>query len=201
MSLEINVKRYRNWVIVASLALMLLAASPTLVLFIQIPSNSVQFSDLWYLGSSHKAEDYPYNIKINETYRVHVGVGNYLGYSEFYRIFVKLGNRTETLSSYTNATTNLPALYEFDFFLHDRKVWETPVDFKFSNIEQTEDTIVLKNLSINDATFDVNSSCKWDELRSGFYYRLFFELWLYNMTLRNFQNDNRVVWLWLNATI
>ncbi|MEM3731875.1 MAG: hypothetical protein QXE74_08950, partial [Candidatus Bathyarchaeia archaeon] len=45
----------------------LLCASPTLTLILDLPKGE-KFSELWILGPNHMAEDYPFNVKINEEY-------------------------------------------------------------------------------------------------------------------------------------
>lgn len=196
------VEEYRGWFIVGILALMLVSASPTLALFIRLPTGSERFSELWLLGTGHKAEDYPFNVTVNENYKVYVGVGNHLGYSAYYMVYVKLRNQTQPLPIDSNATPSpLPPLYEFNFFVRDGTVWETLLNFKVLDIEHSNDIMVLKILSINDITFRVDSVSVWDSIRNGFYYQMFFELWLYNMTSQSFQYHARFVRLWLNMTV
>lgn len=196
-----NVEEYRGWFIAGSLVLMLAAATPTLALFIRLPSGSEKFSELWLLGSRHEAEDYPFNITVNENYKVYVGIGNRLGYSAYYRVYVKFRNQTQPLPVASNSTPSpLPALYEFNFFVKDSEIWEAPLNFKVLEITSSNDSMTVGSLSINDVTFLVNSLSAWDTERNGFYYQLFFELWSYNTTLQGFQYHNRYVRIWLNVT-
>ena len=191
-----NIEEYRGWFVVGSLALILLATTPTLALFIHIPSSSEEFSELWLLGQGHKAEDYPFNVRIIENYSVYVGVGNHLGYSAYYRIDVKFRNQTQPLPNSTNSMpSSLNSTYEFQFFVADGKTWESLVTFSL----QGERTFI-NSVLIGDIAFPVNSSSTRDQERNGFYYQLFFELWLYNMTAQSFQYHNRFVSLWLNVT-
>jgi len=196
-----NVEVYRGWFIAGSLTLMLVAATPALTLFINMPSGSERFSELWLLGPDKKAEDYPFNVRANETYRVYVGVGNHLGYSAYYRVYVKFRNQTQPLPVASNATpSTLPELYEFDFFVMDSAVWETLLKFKILDVQRSNGFMILKSLSINEVTYLIDGFSAWDSVRNGFYYQLFFELSLYNMTSRRFGFHNRFVSIWLNAT-
>lgn len=197
-----NVSVYRGWFIVGSLIFMLLAAAPTLALFIRIPSGSERFSELWLLGPGHKAEGYPFNVRVNETYSVYVGVGDHLGYPAYYKIFVKFRNQTQPVPVDSNSTpSSLPGLYEFDFSVGDGDIWEMLLSFEIRRIESSGAFMTVDSLSINDVTFRVNSTSVWNAARSGFYYQLFFELWLYNMTSQRFQFHNRFVGIWLNFTV
>jgi len=192
---------YRSWFMVGSLALMLVAASPTLALFIHLPSGSERFSELWLLGPGHKAEDYPSSVRVNKTYSVYVGVGNRLGYSAYYKIFVKFGNQTQPLPVDSNATpSSLPELYRYDFFVRDDEVWENLLNFSISDINRYDDFLVVNSLSINEVSFRVGILSVWDVVRSGYYFRLFLELWLYNMESQSFKYHSRFVSLRLNVT-
>lgn len=196
-----NVEAYRGWFAAGSLALMLAAASPTLALFIRVPSGSERFSELWLLGPSHMAEDYPFNVRANETYSVYVGVGNHLGYSSFYRVYVKFRNETQPLPDASNSTpSSLSELYEFDFVVPENQVWEELLDFTFHIAAHSNDFVTVESLLINDVTFMVNGTALWNVEREGFFYQLFFELWLFNNMSQNFEYHNRFVSLWLNMT-
>jgi uncharacterized membrane protein len=199
--LKKRLMNYRGLFVVGSLGLILLAAVPASAMYIHLPSGSERFSELWLLGPSHKAEDYPFDAGVNRTYSVYVGVGNHLGHSGYYRVCVKFRNETQPLPVDSNATPSvLPTLYEFDFFVRDSETWETPLNFTITNAERSNNFLTLKSLSIDEVTFFVNSYSYWDTVRGGFYYQLFFELWLYNMTSQSFQYNSRFISLWLNMT-
>lgn len=78
MSLE----EYRTLFLAGSLVVVLVAAAPTLGLVVPFPRSGEGFSEFWLLGPNHMAEDYPFEIAVNEEYRVFVGVGNHMGDSE-----------------------------------------------------------------------------------------------------------------------
>jgi uncharacterized membrane protein len=186
--------------LVAGLILILTAASPALTL-ISLPKTGERFSELWLLGPEHKAEDYPSNVRVNERYSIYVGVGNQLGELAYYAVYVKICNRTQQLPNFTTSEPSpLPPLYEFRFFLSDGKVWEAPLTFAIENILLQQNFSLVQNISINGMIFPVNCTSTWDSDRNGFYYQMFFELWLYNMASQSFQYHKRFVGLWLNLT-
>jgi len=192
---------YRGWFVAASLVLMLVAAVPASALYIHLPSGSDSFSELWLLGPGHRAEDHPFNVRVNETYSVYVGVGNRLGYSAYYRVCAKFRNETQPLPVASNSTpSSLSELYEFDFFVLENQVWEEMLDFRFLDVEHLNDSVTVGSLSINDVTFRVNGASLWNAERKGFYCQLFFVLWLYSAASQGFQYHNRFVSLWLNMT-
>ena len=196
-----KIEEYRSFFMTGSLILILIAAVPTLGLFIRIPDGSERFSELWLLGPTRKAEGYPFNVQVNESYLVYVGVANRLGRSAYYRVYVKLRNQTQPLPSASNSSpSTLPPLYEFDMFIGDDEIWEEPLNFTILELSTYNNITLLKRLRINGVTFQINTFSEWAEERSGFYYQLFFELWLYNMTLSSFQYHNRFVGIWLNVT-
>jgi len=196
-----NLEEYRTVFTTGSLVLMLIAAAPALSLIIAFPGGSERFSELWLLGPNHLAEDYPFNVGVNETYSVFVGVGNHMGVSSYYLVYVKFRNQTQQLpNSTTSEPSPLPPLYEFRFVLSDGEVWEAPLTFAIENVLLQQNFSIVQNISINDISFQVNYTSTWDSDRNGFYYQMFFELWLYNMTSSSFQYHNRFVGIWLNMT-
>jgi len=198
----VNVEEYRTLFVVGSLVLMLVAVAPTLSLFIRIPSGSERFSELWLLGPAHTTENYPFNVSVNEEYRLFVGVGNHLGSSSYYMVYVKFRNQTQQLPNFTMSEPSpLPPLYEFRFVLSDGEVWEAPLTFAIENVLLQQNFSIIQNVSINGIVFPINCTSTWDSDRNGFYYQMFFELWLYDMPSSSFQYHNRFVNLWLNMTV
>jgi uncharacterized membrane protein len=180
---------------------MLIAAAPTLNMIIAFPEASERFSELWVLGPNHMAEDYPFNVEVNETYSVSVGVDNHLGGSAYYLVYVKFRNQTQPLPNATASEYGpLAPLYEFRTFVVDGKTWEAPLTFSVLEVSRNDDSVFADRLSINGVVFSVNASTQWDSEYQGFYYQLFFELWLYNVTSQSFQYHDRFVGIWLNMT-
>ena len=147
------------------------------------------------------AEDYPFNVKENETYRLYLGVGNHMKSSAYYIIYVKFRNCTEPLPNTTDGTPSpLPALYEYRVIIPDGEVWEISITFSFLSILRLENKCLVKTLSINDAIFAVNKPAVKDVNDTGYYYQLFVELWIYNVESGSFEFHNRFVGIWLNIT-
>jgi uncharacterized membrane protein len=196
-----DVDVYRGWFMIGSLVLMLLAATPTLALFVRFPNSAEKFSELWLLGPNHEAEDFPFNITVNQTYKIFVGASNHLGYSASYKIYVMFRNQTQLLPDSNATPSYLPELYEYNFFVANNEVWETLLNFTILDVYRGENFTVVRNMAINNVPFNVDSFSSWDNQKKGFYYQLFFELWLYNMTAQRFQYQNRLfVGIWLNMT-
>jgi len=198
----VNLEEYRTVFAVTSLALMLVAAAPTLSMVVAFPRGVERFSELWVLGPNHMAEGYPFNVRVGEEYRVFVGVGNHMGSSSYYTVYVKFRNPSQPLPEASNSTPSpLPPLYEFRFFIVDGEGWETPLAFTFLEVSRSDDSCFVSQMSINDVVFSMDSPSSWDSENNGFYYQLFFELWLYDVTSRSFQFHDRFVGIWLNMTI
>jgi len=195
-----TLNEYRTLFIAVSMVLILIAASPTLGFVLPFPSGE-KFSELWVLGPGHMAEDYPFNVKVNEAYKVFVGVGNNIGSSSYYMVYVKFRNQTEPMPNSTAGTpSSLPALYEYRVFIQDGETWEAPLAFSFRQVSFFENRSLVEALTINDVTFGVDKLASWNLNGTGYYFQLFFELWIYNTESNAFQFHNRAVWLWLNAT-
>lgn len=196
-----NLEEYRTIFTAGSLVAMLIVATPTLGLIIPFPREMEHFSEFWLLGSNHMAEDYPFNIHVNESYSVFVGLSNHLGSASYYLVYVKFRNQTQPLpNAAASEPSPLPPLYEFRALVVDDGTWEVPLAFSVLEASRNNDYMLVDRLSINDVVFVVNSSAKLDLAYKGFYYQLFFELWLYDMTLQSFKFHNRFVGIWLNVT-
>ena len=197
MSLE----DYRTVFVASSLVLMLIVAVPAFSLIVAFPRGSERFSEFWLLDQNHLMEDYPFNVGVNESYRVFVGVGNHLGGSSHYMVYVKFRNQTEPLPNATASESSpLAPLYEFQFFVADGEIWESLLMFEILDVSVQDDSVFVGNVSINGVAFSVDCFSMWDSEHNGFYYQLFFELWLYDMMSQSFQYHDRFVGIWLNMT-
>jgi len=187
----VNLEDYRTLFIVATLGLTLIVAAPALSMVVPVRSGSERFSELWLLGPTHMAEGYPFNV----------GVGNHMGCSEYYMVYVKFRNQTQPLPDVSDSKPSpLPPLYEFQFFVADGETWESLLMFEILDVSVQGDSMFVGNVSINGVAFSVNSFSMWDSENNGYYYQLFFELWLYNRASHGFQYHNRFVGIWLNVT-
>jgi len=178
----------------------LILASPTLGLVLHLPGGE-KFSALWVLGPGHMAEDYPFNVTAGVSYLVYVGVGNHMGSSTYYVVYVKFRNETEPLPNVTTgAPSVLAPLYEYRMFLEDNSSSEVPLTFSFSNVSSVGGQSTVGNLAINGVPFGVDKSVSWDAENSGYFYQLFMELWIYDPASDGFSFHNRFVSRWLNMT-
>lgn len=197
-----KLENFRLVFIVVGLVGVLLFASPSFALFLHLPGGE-RFSELWILGPEHMAEGYPFNVTENESYHVYLGIGNHLGRSAYYAVYVKFRNQTEPLPNYTLAEpSSLPVLFEYRALVSDGASWEGALDFSFSNvaIAREENRSSVGSLKINDVVVNVDKVALWDAEDGAFYYELFMELWLYDVASDGFVYHNRFVGLWFNMT-
>lgn len=68
------------------------------------------------------------------------------------------------------------------------------------SISSARDTCTVKGLTMNNVTFNVNSSTVWNVESQGYFYQLFTELWAYNADSNTVIYNNRFLSLWLNQT-
>lgn len=196
-----NLEEYRMLFAAVGLVLIAGAALPGLSVLLQLPSGE-RFSELWLLGPERMAEGYPYNVEAGQSQGpVYLGVGNHMGCSEYYMVYVKFRNQTQPLPNVTACEPSpLPPLYEFRFFLGDGEVWETPLTFKILELSVMNDSLSVGEMAINDETFSVDCHSRWDSEYEGFFCQLFFELWLYDMASASFRFHNRFVGIWLKIS-
>ena len=194
-----NLRDYRNLFVVCSLGLSVLAFTPVLYGFVPLFVGE-SFSELSILGPGHLAKDYPFNVRANVEESLYVAVGNHMGESTYYRVNVKLRNQTQSFASDT-VPSMLDPLYEFSVFLLNGEKWEKLIRFKFLEISREVNSVRVRKLMVNDVIFIVDYSSEWDSENNGFYFQLFFELWLYDITLRSIKYNERSVGIWLNMTV
>ena len=191
---------YRLVFVAVGLVGVLLLASPALGAVLRFPGGEA-FSELYVLGPGHMAENYPYNVVVGQNYSVYVGVGNHLGSSAYYVLYVKLRNQTDLLpNSASGTSSSLQPLYEFRFVVPDGKYWEGPLVFVVSNASISGNQSVVGRLTINNVAFDVDKPAVWDSNSTMFNYQLVFELWLYDAPSSTVQFNKRFVGLQLNLT-
>lgn len=191
---------YRIVFVAVGLIGILLFASPTIGLLIKPPSEQ-HFSELYILGPNHMLEDIPFNIKPGVTYSVYLGVVNHMGSSNYYTSFVKLGNETQFLPNATSGTPSpLPALYEYKSFITDGATWETPLTFQVNQLSFADNSAHFSSITINGVEFPVGLTSVWNADKTGYYYTLFVELWIFNSASGASQYHNRFVSLNLNMT-
>lgn len=191
-----NLEEYRTLFIGATLVLSLMAAVPMLSIVVPIQTDSERFSELWLLGPNHLAEDYPFNVRVLEEYRIFVGASNHMGFSKYYVVYVKFRNQTRALTNSQSSTPSpLDPVYEFQFVVENGETWENPLLFSFRGEPSS-----ISHISVNGLVFPVNCSSTWNSIENGFFYQLFFELWMYDETSSNLRYHNRFVGLWLNMT-
>ena len=178
----------------------LLFASPSIAIFVKPPVGE-QFSGIYILGSNHKLQDIPFNIKVGIPYSVYLGLYNEMGSSSYYTCFVKIRNETDSLPNAKLGTSNtVPKLYEYNLFIENGENWESPLTFKVNKLTITDGTTRLSSITINGITYSVNKESEWNSDKTGYYYSLLVELWIYNSTLGFSQYHNRYINLHLNMT-
>ena len=193
-----QLEHYRVIFIAFGLIGILLIASPTISLLVVSPAGQ-QFSELYLLGPNRMFENYPYDIAVGQNYSLYVGVGNDLGSSAYYTVYVKLLNQTDLLPNATSETpSSLPPIYEYNFFLANAENWEDPLEFSVSEASINANQSIIHQILINSVAFNVNKYSIRDANSTGFYYGVICELWVYNATNNTIQFHNRAVSLRLN---
>ena len=195
-----NFKKLRNVYVFSCIGLCLIFLSPTLAIIIPVPEGQ-EFSELWILGPTHIMGDYPFNVSIGSNYHVFLGVGNQMGRLEYYLVKVKLRNQSESMpDSSLGVPSELPATYEYQLFLRDNSTWETEFTFSLRDVSSKGSVGRISTIVINGYAFSIDKIATQDETDGGFYYELFFELWIYNATISDFQFHNRYAGFWVRIS-
>ena len=191
---------YKLIFIVVGLIGVLLIATPALAGFIHLPGGE-QFSELYLLGPNQMAENYPFNIAVDQNYSVYTGVTNQMGSSQNYILYIKLLNQTDGLPN-NGAATPSPTqpIYEYKFSIANEQTWSSLFTFSIPSANAVNNQLTIQNFKINGLNFNVAKSAVWNSTTSEFQYRLLFELWIFNTQSGSFQYDSRFVDLQLNCT-
>ena len=195
-----NFENVKLLYVISCVALSLIILSPTFAAL--VPSSSGEkFSELWVLGPDHMLRNYPFNVSEGESYKVYLGVGNHMGDLDYYRVYVKFRNQSETLpDDKAGLPSPLEPIFEYNMFLRNDETWERELSFSFEGVSFERNVSSVNKVLIDGYAVDVNKIAPWDETQNEFYYQLFFELWIYNTTASRFQFNNCYVGLRLNIT-
>ena len=197
-----NFNELRMLFIVVTGILVLIVASPGLSRVLVFPRSEF-FTEVYLLGSSHLAEDYPFNITEGMNNSIYLGLGNQLGYCAYYQVEVKFRNESMPGPS-DSVASSLPSLYNITAVVADQAVYEVPLSFSFDySVNESVPQVVFNSMTFNNVALDLSGlPAAWNSSRSGCYGNLIFELWIYNATTSPpFQYNQRAVWLWLNMTV
>ncbi len=190
---------YKLIFIVTAIIGSLLIASPAIAGVIRLPEGE-QFSELYILGPERMAQDYPFNIIPNQNYSVYINVGNQMGSSEYYLIYVKLLNATDPLPSNSGTPSSEQPLYEYRFSIQNGQTFENLLTFSISNPIISNNQATIGNINTNGYNYSANKSAIWNSTKSMFEFRLIFELWMFNNQSSMIEYNSRYVSLVLNLT-
>ena len=193
-----NFKNMKTLYVLSCVILCIIFLLPSLATIVHFPEGE-KFSELWILGPAHQMGDFPFKVSQGVTYRVFLGVGNQMGSLEYYLIRVKLRNQTEPIpDNSAGIPSELPTIYEYRTFLLNNATWEAEFPFSLRDVSFKGNISRISTIFINGLPINVNKIGFIDENNNGFYYELFFELWIYNSAISAFQFHNRSVGFWIN---
>lgn len=177
----------------------LILSSPTLSVLIKPPVGQ-QFTTIYILGDNHTFDNIPFNIKTGVQYSVYLGIVNNMDSSSYYTYYVKLANETQLPSTTSGQPSSLSPLFESKIFSSPEQGFETPLTFEVNDARIANDVCVINDISINGISRQINQATSWNTDKSGFYYNLFIELWIYNASQGIIEYNDRFVSMNLNMT-
>ena len=198
-----NLQEYKVLFIIAISVSALLVASPALQRLLGYPQTEF-FTEMWLLGPEHMAENYPFNITLNENYNVFLGASNHLEHCAYYAVQVKFRNQNQSAPDpFTRTPSSLPPLYSINFIVADKEAWELPMTFSFDySYDEVNSQVIFNQMIFNGAALNLNGySATWDAEKSRFFGNLIFELWVYNDAVGGFTYHERYNDLKFNMTV
>jgi len=196
-----NLQQYQALLLIITGTLALIVASPALQRLLVYPQTEF-FTEMWLLGPEYKAEDYPFNITLNNDYKLFLGVSNHLGHCAYYVVQVKFRTQNQSAPD-ARAPSSLPPLYSVNVVVADKEAWELPVTFSFDySYDASNSQVNFNRMIFNGATLNLNGySASWDAESSRFFGNLIFELWVYNDAAGGFTYHERYNDLKFNMTV
>lgn len=193
-----ELKHYKAVFIGIALIGIVLLAMPSIALIVKLPPGQ-QFSYIYLLGPDHMFDSIPSNVQAGVIYSVYLGVGNQMGSSEYYTCAVKIGNESAVLPNSTlGEPSPLPVLFDYKFLLSANTVWEAPLTFEINQLATNGSGSYISALTINGVEYSTSLHSAWDSNRSGYYYTLLIELYMFNSGVLTY--DNRYVAINLNVS-
>lgn len=83
------------------------------------------FSELGILGPNLKIGDYPRELEVGEPFDLYLYLGNHMGSTQLYRVYVKLGSRDVNVSD--TVMYPVPVLTSYDYCLTDENNVTLPI--------------------------------------------------------------------------
>jgi hypothetical protein len=197
-----GLQKYKGLILVIAAVSTLFIASPLLQNVTFFP-QTVFFSELSLFGPYNNAT-YPSNITVGSDLRLYLNVDNHLGSAASYVIKPKFGNQTSfTPDSFSHTSSVLPSLGDIPLSLPDNKSQQLPIDvsFQYKIDANNPRQLDMQSITINGATIADSTKISWNTEKDGFYGNLFFELWLHNETINDFQYNQRYVSLWVKMVL
>ena len=180
------------------IAVLIIGVLVVVLSYYPIQPDLEQYSELWLLDQTQNAELFPFTITIGQNEQFFLGVTNHLGHQADYVIYVKIRNQTQEGST-INSSSSVSPVFELRANILNGETWRKKISISFLEFSRSGDILSLKKISINDVVLTVDVPSTWDSENNGFFYNLFFELWLDHSG--EFDYHNRSVGLWLNGTV
>ncbi len=121
------------------------------------------FSELGVLGPKKKIGDYPKIVHVNEPLKLYLYIGNHEGKIMYYRVYVKLGNKSTVINE--NVSANAEVIDVFEAVLAHNQNLTLPIN-------------ILVNRKVRDARLIFEMWVYNEEIKGFKYNGRWLQLWL-----------------------
>jgi len=111
------------------LAIIIIAGTLSISQSFLTERTSEPFSELAILGPNMKIADYPKELLAGERFSLYLYVGNHEGITTYYRVYVKVGNRSSVINE--NTTLNEAPMAQYDLVLQNNQTWIEHITLQF----------------------------------------------------------------------
>ena len=119
------------------------------------------FSELGTLGPRKKIGDYPKTVFVGEKFRLWIYVGNHMGIPMYYRVVIKLGNRSTVISE--NRSADAPILMYFERIVPHNGTWLFPIDVSIDR-EGLNYRLIVELWIYNSTVGEFTYHGRWNQL-------------------------------------
>lgn len=119
------------------------------------------FSELGILGPEMKIGDYPRELVVGEEFDLYLYLGNHMGSVEYYRVYVKLGDRGLNVSDVEAYPA--PVLTSYDYVLLDKSNTTIPITLSIPE-SGVNSRIVFEMHRFDEDSGDFVYHKRWNQL-------------------------------------
>jgi len=183
--IELNIGNHKPLMMIGAIIAILVVAVSLISAF--WPRYEMQFIEFGLLGKDKLAKDYFLSdnstVTLGPQVNWNIYIHNHIEGSQDVIIKVKLINSTiQVPNDEEHIPTQSASFMEMPLSLSDNETLVAPFSWSVTDLSSQGNSIVLRQLSVNNQSFDVDVSTLSDS-----FFQMVFELWVYNKSSQGYE--------------